>query len=218
MLCIDNTFNKPCIQIAHIPRNCINFTIALDKALFSIQYWYFSYFSTKTYVVGTHLKCLTEALLMSTHNLCFCGEIRKILIWYSLLSRHMLYWYEKWAFMLLTITQKRRFFFSTKQCWCFFLFLNENMRVLIYALLMSTHNMFLWRYKKNIYSTPSYLELCTISKGSYQTVDQRVFCLSTYEPQQVKMYLWGMCQMDRFRFIPCMHSLIQIFALYWYIL
>ena len=29
--------------------------IALVKALFSIQkYWYFSYFSTKTYVVGTH--------------------------------------------------------------------------------------------------------------------------------------------------------------------
>ena len=30
-------------------------SIALVKALFSIQkYWYFSYFSTKTYVVGTH--------------------------------------------------------------------------------------------------------------------------------------------------------------------
>ena len=29
--------------------------IALDKVLFSTQkYWYFSYFSTKTYVVGTH--------------------------------------------------------------------------------------------------------------------------------------------------------------------
>ena len=29
--------------------------IALVKALFSIQkYWYFSYFSTKSYVVGTH--------------------------------------------------------------------------------------------------------------------------------------------------------------------
>ena len=30
---------------------------------------YFSYFSTKTYVVGTHKKCLNEALLMSTHNI-----------------------------------------------------------------------------------------------------------------------------------------------------
>ena len=34
MLCIDNTFHKPCIQIAHIPRNRINFsTIALVKVL-----------------------------------------------------------------------------------------------------------------------------------------------------------------------------------------
>ena len=41
---------------------------------------YFSYFSTKTYIVGTHKKCLNEALLMSTYNICFPGEIRKISI------------------------------------------------------------------------------------------------------------------------------------------
>ena len=29
-------------------------------------------------VVGTHQRCLTEALLMSTQNICFYGEIRKI--------------------------------------------------------------------------------------------------------------------------------------------
>ena len=40
----------------------------------------------QTYVVGTHLKRLVEALLMSTHNICFHGEIRKILCGYSLLS------------------------------------------------------------------------------------------------------------------------------------
>ena len=41
--------------------------IAVVKALFSVQnYCHFSYFSTKTYVVGTH-------------NICFHGEIRKIL-------------------------------------------------------------------------------------------------------------------------------------------
>ena len=28
-----------------------------------------------------------EALLMSIHNVCFCGEIRKIFTWYPLLSR-----------------------------------------------------------------------------------------------------------------------------------
>ena len=34
----------------------------------------FSYFSTKMYVVGTPEKRLSEALLMSTHNICFLGE------------------------------------------------------------------------------------------------------------------------------------------------
>ena len=36
---------------------------------------HFSYFSMKTYVMGTHLKCLNEALLMSIHIICFHGEI-----------------------------------------------------------------------------------------------------------------------------------------------
>ena len=44
----------------------------------------------KTYL-GTYLCSLTEALLMSTHNICFCEEIRKIFTWYPLLSRPMLY-------------------------------------------------------------------------------------------------------------------------------
>ena len=36
---------------------------------------FFSYFSIKTYVVGTHWKRLVEALPMSTHNICFYGEL-----------------------------------------------------------------------------------------------------------------------------------------------
>ena len=41
--------------------------ITLDKILFSAEKCgYFCYFSMKTYVVGTHWKCLGEALLMST--------------------------------------------------------------------------------------------------------------------------------------------------------
>ena len=32
----------------------------------------FSYFSMKTYVEGIHLKCFCKALLMSSHNICFC--------------------------------------------------------------------------------------------------------------------------------------------------
>ena len=34
--------------------------------------------SLQKHVVGTHLKCLGEALLMRSHNICFHGEIRKI--------------------------------------------------------------------------------------------------------------------------------------------
>ena len=41
------------------------------------KYLYDSYFSQK-HVVGTHYKCLNEALLMSTHNIYFHREIRKI--------------------------------------------------------------------------------------------------------------------------------------------
>ena len=40
---------------------------------------FFSYFSTKIYVVGTHSKRLAQALLMSNHNICFRVEIRNIL-------------------------------------------------------------------------------------------------------------------------------------------
>ena len=70
------------------------FIIATEKALFSSEKcWYLSYFSMKTYVVGTHYKHLAEALLMSTHNVCFCGEIRKILCGYSLLSVAMFYYF-----------------------------------------------------------------------------------------------------------------------------
>ena len=31
----------------------------------------------KTYAVGSHLKCLTEALFMTTHNLCFLEDLWK---------------------------------------------------------------------------------------------------------------------------------------------
>ena len=38
-----------------------------------------SYFSIKTYVVGTHYKHLDEARLMSTHNINFNGEQEKLI-------------------------------------------------------------------------------------------------------------------------------------------
>ena len=39
--------------------------------------------------MSTHKKCLAEALLMSTHNICFRGEIRKIFTGYPPLARPM---------------------------------------------------------------------------------------------------------------------------------
>ena len=58
----------------------LSISIALCKALFSTKkYLYFSYFSTKTYVVGTHQEHLGKSLLMSTNNICFHLEIRKLL-------------------------------------------------------------------------------------------------------------------------------------------
>ena len=50
----------------------------------------FFLFLHKNVCCDTPLKHLTEALLMSTHNICFCGEIRKILTWYPLIFRPML--------------------------------------------------------------------------------------------------------------------------------
>ena len=38
----------------------------------------FAYFFIKTYVVGAHL-CLTEAILMSTHNIGFYEDLTKII-------------------------------------------------------------------------------------------------------------------------------------------
>ena len=38
------------------------------------KYWYFSYLSMKTYIVGTHWNCLNEAIPMTTHNICFHGD------------------------------------------------------------------------------------------------------------------------------------------------
>ena len=51
------------------------FTIPPDNREYSRDI--FLFFSSKSYAVGTHLKCLAKALLMNTHNICFYGEIRK---------------------------------------------------------------------------------------------------------------------------------------------
>ena len=60
--------------------------IATDKPFFHPKNADIFLISPRKHVVGTHYKRLTEVLLMSTHNICFRGEIRKILCGYPLLS------------------------------------------------------------------------------------------------------------------------------------
>ena len=52
--------------------------------LWSLSTYHFSYFYTKIYVVGTPQKCLSEVLLMCTHNIHFYGEIRKLSVFFWL--------------------------------------------------------------------------------------------------------------------------------------
>ena len=49
---------------------------------FNIQINIFSYFSINTYFMGI-IKALAKPLLMSTHNICFCGETRQISIFFG---------------------------------------------------------------------------------------------------------------------------------------
>ena len=49
----------------------------------------------KTYIVGTHLNRLIKGILMSTHNICFCGEICK--------------WTESSEFGTYRLCEQRRF-------------------------------------------------------------------------------------------------------------
>ena len=81
--CSDNNFSSVTVWLVPLSEQ-IQQTIATDKALFSSKKcWYLSYFSIKTYVV---LLIRSEALLMSTHNICIHWKIRKILCGYPLLS------------------------------------------------------------------------------------------------------------------------------------
>ena len=48
--------------------------IGLDKSEYKVNI--FLILSQKH--VGTHQKCLVEVLLMSTHNICFHGDIRPL--------------------------------------------------------------------------------------------------------------------------------------------
>ena len=55
-------------------------TVEQIRRLFGDNLDNFAYFSIKTYVMGTHENRFTEAILMSTHNICFYGELTKIIL------------------------------------------------------------------------------------------------------------------------------------------
>ena len=69
-------------------------------------------FCHKNLCCGTHQKCLIDMFLMSTHNICFCGEIRQILYGYSFLSgamtmRNFLSFYaatQKLSYLITTLS------------------------------------------------------------------------------------------------------------------
>ena len=72
----------------------------------------------KTYVVGTHKKRLAEALLMSTHIICFRGEIRKIstlLDWKSTLTRAMVPKVVLTLILLNNLVRHTHFWLSANQ-------------------------------------------------------------------------------------------------------
>ena len=58
--------------------------LGLEKSRYQVNIFLIS--PRKMYVVGTHKKWLAEALLMSTHNKCFHGEIR---------NKYQFFWIEK---------------------------------------------------------------------------------------------------------------------------
>ena len=62
--------------------------IKIKKKL-SIKLSLFSYPLILTYVLGAQKNHLIETVLLSTHNICFGWEIRKIIFHYALLTRGM---------------------------------------------------------------------------------------------------------------------------------
>ena len=62
--------------MSQINKNCLPSIPHLQTwhLFFSVIFWQCSYFSTKTYVVGTHYKHIIVALLMSNHNIWVCAR------------------------------------------------------------------------------------------------------------------------------------------------
>ena len=177
-------FRKLYIESAKIVNEMALNKLVKLTMLWTTRPWYFSYCSRKAYVVGTHKKRLGEALLMSIHNISFCGEIRKKCC-YPLLSGAV----KPCHFIFYPF-----FIAPDKACFFFFFFFfkekhmisevswqgasneypqlkllsrnekNLHKKSLGKALLMSTLSIhFSWEIRKTLYGYPSYLELCFFS-------------------------------------------------------
>ena len=57
--------------------NTLRILMVLELTIFSSNFLFFSLFLPKTLIEGTRKSCLIEAVLSSTHNLCFRAIIRK---------------------------------------------------------------------------------------------------------------------------------------------
>ena len=94
-------------------------------------YKFFSHYSMKTYVVGTHKKCDAEVLLMSTHNLFFHRKTRNCEL--LLMKTHNI------CFLLLMKTHNICFLLLMKTHNICFLLLMKTHNI-CFLLLMKTHN------------------------------------------------------------------------------
>ena len=65
--------------------SCLFVHRASQANIFRIKLWLFSYPSVLTCVFDAQKNRLIETVLLSTHNICFCWEIRKIIFSYALL-------------------------------------------------------------------------------------------------------------------------------------
>ena len=72
--------------------------------LHRLSIYIFSYFSTKTYVVGPYQKHILKALLIITHKICFHWELRKLFIWFPCYRELWIELYlEPWFRLVLII-------------------------------------------------------------------------------------------------------------------
>ena len=71
----------------------------LDKHFFSVK---MSYPSVLTYVLGTQKNHLIE--LQSTNNICLGWEIRKLIFWYTLLTKACPGEAQTWDLLILSQT------------------------------------------------------------------------------------------------------------------